>query len=167
MRVKKLIEKTDYFMFLLATLILFLSILLFFFIYLQKYFSYNLLTKISLIVIYLIIFFVFSSLYIKIIKLTLKKPILKKEFDALIKKKDKRVFQQGISFNNWLLFFLFSIYYGLYLFHPLWAIKQSARDVPRILKKLLTFNTKKNYYAWYKIKDKNKEKYIIESYVKI
>lgn len=85
---------------------------------------------------------------------------LVKEGDEINKELNKGV----ILFKSYIFFLFFSIYYGLYIWKPIWAIKNSLKFFPKALKNLFKINKIEARFAWNKYK-KNKDTYYYTFYI--
>ena len=70
---------------------------------------------------------------------------------------DKEFYKGAIFFNSFIEFFIFSIYYGLYIGHPFWAIKKSIKPFPKAVKKFFSLSLYEYRYGWNKFKNSSKE----------
>jgi len=83
-----------------------------------------------------------------------------KELWSKIENLTKKLDESSITFKDELLFFTFSIYFGLLEGLPFWAIKQSTKNIWQSLKKI--FKPYKIGFKWYKTKNGY---YIINSFI--
>jgi len=195
-KIKKFWNKIEPTLFLLTTLILFLSVSCLIFIYFKgaRIFENNSLNLITLILFYSGVYLFLIILCYKIFKFALIKPSLterefnkswkegwkiaqelkkdikktksenfKKRYNQM-KEIDKKMDNTGIQFKSWFLFFIFSIYFGLWIGNFFWAIKKSTKDFWEVMKNPFLENFKKEF-KWYKVSSGNTEKYIIHSYI--
>lgn len=193
-KLKNFWKKIEPLLFLIATSILFLLVIYIILIHFKdaQIFENNPLNLITLVLFYSGVYLFLIFLYYKIFKFTLIKPSLnEKEFNELWKKgleiakrlkkekygskefkgryskmkeMERKMDDTGIQFKSWFLFFIFSLYYGLWVGNFFWAIKKSTKDFWKVIKHPFLEDFKKEF-KWYKISSNQTEKYIIHSYV--
>ena len=79
-----------------------------------------------------------------------------------IEKIEKVLYEKTVSFKDWLTFFIFSIYFGLYIGNFFWAIKNSTIYFKEATKNFFSFKKMGLGFKWYKLKN---ERYTISSFV--
>jgi len=70
--------------------------------------------------------------------------------------------EKTISFKSWFVFFIFSIYFGMSMGHPFWAIKNSTKYFWKATEYFFSLKKIELGFKWYKLKDEN---YIINSFI--
>ena len=73
------------------------------------------------------------------------------------KKLNEEFFKGAIFFKSYTIFILFSIYYGVYIGHPLLSIKNSLRYLPEAIKNFFSLSTTEAKYVWNKTACKSGE----------
>lgn len=79
-----------------------------------------------------------------------------------VEKIEKILDEKTISFKNWFVFFIFSIYFGCREGLFLWSIKNSTKYFWKATKDFFSLKKIGLGFKWYKLKDEN---YIIDSFI--
>ncbi len=169
------------FLILTSILFLLISGLIFIYFKDAKLFDNNLLNLFTLIIFFSAIYSFIINLYYKIFKFTLMKPsITKKEFNTLWKKRYKialefprkiklkskkdtekwnqikkiteKLDKESIKFKSWVVFFIFSIYFGSWEGLFLWSIRNSTRYFFKAIKYSFASKPYGLEFKWYKLK---------------
>jgi|TARA_Y100000034_G_C6744139_1_gene330382 hypothetical protein len=85
-----------------------------------------------------------------------------KEKYGKFKKIGKILDEKTVSFKDWLTFFIFSLYFGLYIGNFFWAIKNSTKYFKEATKKFFSFKEMGLGFKWHKLKN---EQYRIDSFI--